>query len=87
MGSDRGQKIESEELVDQIVADYVTAVERGEAPDRDELIAQHPELAEELAGFFRHRDRMEDLLAPLRNAADRVLNVRCPHCRNWWISI
>jgi serine/threonine protein kinase/formylglycine-generating enzyme required for sulfatase activity len=70
------------ELLDQVVADYVRAVERGDAPDREQLVLKYPELADELSEFFRRRDRMEKLVDPLRRAAAHVLNVRCPHCRN-----
>jgi len=68
--------------LDRVVADYLRAVEQGELPDRDELVRHHPELADDLRDFFRYRDRMEGLLDPLRSAADRVLNVRCPHCHH-----
>ncbi len=68
--------------LDEVIAGYVRAVEDGEQPDRAQLLADHADLQDDLRDFFRHRDRMEELLDPLRNAAARVLNVRCPHCRN-----
>jgi hypothetical protein len=47
------------EQLNQIIADYLKVVESGEAPDRDELIEQHPDLAEELKSFFADHDQMK----------------------------
>jgi len=80
--SSGGMSHSSSDLLDQLIADYVCAVEKGDAPDREQLLAAHPELADDLRDFFRHRDRMEKLLDPLRSAAARVLYLRCPHCHN-----
>lgn len=72
----------STELLDQLVADYVRAVERGESPDREQLLAAHPELKNDLQDFFHYRDRMKELFDPVRNATARALHLRCPHCHN-----
>ena len=69
------------ERLEKIIAHYMRTVEAGSPTSRDDLYREHPELAKELRDFFRHRDRMEALLDPLRDAAQRVLNIRCPHCR------
>ena len=68
--------------LDEVIAQYVRAAEEGKPLDRDELLSRHADLATDLRDFFRHRDRMQALLDPLRSAADRILNIRCPHCRN-----
>ena len=39
-----------------IIADYLQAVEAGQAPDRDQLLADHPEVAEELREFLAEDD-------------------------------
>ena len=70
------------DLFEEIVADYVRACENGRSPDREQLIETHADFAQELREFFRLRDRTEELLKPLRRAAARVLNIRCPHCRS-----
>lgn len=53
--------------LDDILLGYVEAAERGEAPDRERLLAAYPEFAAELTEFFAGHDRMEDIAAPLRS--------------------
>ncbi|MHB8897808.1 MAG: serine/threonine-protein kinase [Thermoguttaceae bacterium] len=45
-----------QELLSEVLASYLEAVARGEIPDRDVLVAHHPELAEDLATFFQDHD-------------------------------
>lgn len=50
----------------QVIADYLLAMDEGRSPHPDEIIARHPELAEELRTFFADHARMTTLAAPLR---------------------
>ncbi|MCA9184913.1 MAG: protein kinase, partial [Planctomycetales bacterium] len=68
--------------LEDLIAEYVRAEESGKPLCRESLLSRHPELAAELSEFFRHRDHIERLVAPLRQATSRVLNIRCPHCQN-----
>jgi serine/threonine protein kinase len=44
--------------LDPIIAAYLEAVERGDKPDRDRLMLDHPQLASELRAFFADLDRV-----------------------------
>ena len=52
-----------EERLNQIVADYLQALEAGQVPDRDKLLAQYPDLAADLQSFFADHDRIRQLAA------------------------
>jgi Protein tyrosine and serine/threonine kinase len=52
-----------EDRLEQVLADFLQAEERGERPDRSELLRKHPELEARLREFFHDRDRF-DRLAP-----------------------
>jgi WD40 repeat protein/tRNA A-37 threonylcarbamoyl transferase component Bud32 len=43
--------------LDPVVADYLQRIESGQSPDRDELLAMHPDLADRLRAFFADLDR------------------------------
>ena len=50
---------ERDERLEQVLADYLRAVEEGCPPTRETLLAQYPDLADELEEFFRNCDFME----------------------------
>jgi eukaryotic-like serine/threonine-protein kinase len=55
-----------EQRLERIIADYLHAVEAGSAPDRAELLKQHPDLAADLGSFLRNRDAMDRIAEPLK---------------------
>jgi WD40 repeat protein len=48
---------ERDDRVNEAIADYLEAAEAGQAPDRREFLARHPDLAADLTAFFTYRDR------------------------------
>ncbi len=55
--------------LDQIIADYLSAEEAGNALDRDALLREHPEHAADLALFFADHDGMRQVRVGLPGAA------------------
>src|SRR5215468_8321030 len=56
--------------LDAVIAEYVQQVEAGLVPDREAVLARHPELAERLRAYFADCDRLDRQAADLRLAAD-----------------
>ena len=54
--------------VDEVIAAFLEAVDAGATPDPKVFIAQHSDIADELASFFADCDRFERLAAPLQGA-------------------
>jgi eukaryotic-like serine/threonine-protein kinase len=60
---------EREKRLQQVLLAYVEAVQEGRAPDRRQLLSDHPEFAVELREFLALRDQIDRLAAPLREMA------------------
>jgi hypothetical protein len=50
----------AEDQVDALIAEFLQEAAAGKEPDREELLAQHPELADELRSFFADHDRFDE---------------------------
>src|SRR5262245_61265572 len=59
-----------ERRLDAVIAAYLEEGAAGRAPDRDEVLRRHPELADDLAAFFADHDAMKQLARPLPPTAD-----------------
>jgi eukaryotic-like serine/threonine-protein kinase len=68
MGPELSGDAEREERRNQILLDYVEALEVGHIPDRGQLLAEHPDLRPDLEAFLAGHDEVARLTAPLRAA-------------------
>jgi WD40 repeat protein len=62
----------SEHRLHAILADFRRAAEAGQAPDQQEMLARHPDLADELAAFFADHNRTHQLAAALHGVGEAV---------------
>jgi WD40 repeat protein/tRNA A-37 threonylcarbamoyl transferase component Bud32 len=68
--------------LDAVIADYVQQVETGAVPDREALLAQHPDLADGLREFFADYDRLDCQAAELHLSKDATEQTGgLPHVR------
>ena len=56
--------------LEQLLATYIAAEDAGAPCDRQLLLANHPDLAEDLDEFFDNRDQIVRVVAPLRNGIE-----------------
>ncbi|HWG42256.1 MAG TPA: serine/threonine-protein kinase [Gemmataceae bacterium] len=62
---------EREERLHEVLLAYLEAEARGQAPDTRQFLEAHVEFAEELADFLASRQRVESIIAPLRDVPTR----------------
>jgi serine/threonine-protein kinase len=54
-----------EQRVNDLIAPYLDAVAAGQGPDRQGILAAHPDLADDLAAFFADHDGVKHLAEPV----------------------
>jgi serine/threonine-protein kinase len=57
---------EREQRLERVLSDYLHAVQAGSPSDREELLQQHPDLAEDLRSFFRNRDAIDRIAGSIK---------------------
>jgi tetratricopeptide (TPR) repeat protein/tRNA A-37 threonylcarbamoyl transferase component Bud32 len=60
---------ERETRLNQVVADYLRALDAGGKPDPETILRNHPDLGPELNEFFAEHDHMDQWAEPLRKSA------------------
>ena len=54
-----------QDLLEEVLEEYMRRLDHGEAVDRDQFLAQHPTLADELRSYFAGIDEVEQLHRPV----------------------
>ncbi len=70
MTSDLDDLDDPEQRLCEVLAAYFEAVKAGQAPDRQDWLARHPDLADQLAQFLEQQDRLLRMTEPLRTITE-----------------
>ncbi len=79
MSNDSYNPPSREQRLDQVLADYMRAVEKGLEPDKESLIAQHAEFAADLEEFFADRERFDQVAGQIQLGTGMGPEAREPH--------
>ncbi len=78
MASDLDGLPDQEVQLCEVLAAYFEAVKAGQAPDRAAWLADHPEIADELAAFLEQQDCLLHITEPLRTIIEGAVGVPRP---------
>ena len=66
MSDELVRELDRETRRNEALLAYVEAVQAGLEPDRDQFVAEHPDIREDLETFLANHDEVERLMSPLR---------------------
>lgn len=75
MTSSASDNRDSDSQLSEVIAVYLQQVEASQRVDREQILAEHPDLAEALQEFFNDLDWMEDVADPVAPEADEDISV------------
>src|SRR5262245_20524956 len=55
-----------EQNLQEALLEFLRAVDAGQAPDREEFLRRHPDLADQLRSYFADHDGVDQFVRPLR---------------------
>jgi WD40 repeat protein len=64
MPEDRPDEISKDDRLDQVLAEYLQAIDAGREPDREEFLARYPRFALEMREFFENQSLFERAARP-----------------------
>jgi WD40 repeat protein len=70
MASKPTDPLERDQRLQDVVLAYLKAVDAGQKPDQQELLARHPELTDDLRAFFSGQHKIQVGIAPLRRVLE-----------------
>lgn len=68
MSQEQSDAADREQHINRIIAAYLEAERLGQAPNREGLLRQHPDLAAELQSFFADQNQFQQLARPIAAA-------------------
>lgn len=71
----------------EVITAYLQAVDAGQTPDQDEILARHPDLTVELRRFFATQDRLNNMAEPFQPEPPVVPSQRRSRVRRWAVGV
>src|SRR5262249_9910299 len=66
MAAEHAEPQQREQRLDEALVAYLEAVEAGSGPDPQDWLRRYPDLADDLAAFFRDQQQFDSVMGPLR---------------------
>jgi WD40 repeat protein len=84
MNPDMQEQTEGDARLDEVLAEYLHSRKSGQAANREQFLADHPEMAAQLTTFFSNYDGVEELAGPFKQGdspSSLPGHRACPICR------